>query len=41
MPREERFAMGRAARTLVDTRLTKRKLCNEFCDIVESGLPST
>ena len=41
MPREERFAMGRAARAIVDTRLTKQKLCNEFCDIVESGLPST
>lgn len=39
MPRGSRMAMGQAARDIIDNRLTKKKLCGEFCEIVEFGLP--
>lgn len=40
MPRESRMEMGQSARDIVDTRLTKNKLCGQFCDILEFGLPT-
>ncbi len=40
MSLEARMGMGQSARDIVDTRLTKKKLCGEFCDILEFGLPT-